>query len=563
MSSALSSRRAAAVAAAAAIGLSAVLSLPGVAAAAPAWDFEITASENTLLPVPDTACGANWELTGAAGGDSASSSGGLGALVTATTNVPTGHEVLVQPGQRGADSDAGGTGGGSGAESSGGAGGAGAGGGGGVSVVRNGNTPPMDVLVAAGGGGGAGSQAAGGAAGSAGGTWTAVGGDYTGGAPGTTDGPGAGGTMPAGGTGTPGAAGAGQDAVAGPVGAGGGGGGGRGNNGGSHAGGSGSSDGTDGSGGGGGGSWAAASPGGTTVTTAADPDGSVRGTWVRCVAPRWSGFFGGATAGDGRLSVEFVAVTLQFVDPTAAVANGWEISVDDGETWEAATTYPAGRLPGAGPGFSRLGVTVTGLENGTTYAVRVRATSTVGTGEESPTLSLTPQAPEAAPPTTPVVAAPTNPISTPPAATPSGVTAPATVPPADGPLTVPGSTVSPGGRITLSGTGFLPGSTVDLYVYSAPTKVGTATADANGAFSATVTLPEGLAAGTHHLVAAGVDASGNPRYLVSAVSVAAASSGGSGLAYTGAEPLPLLAGAGVLLLAGTALVIVGRRRRTA
>jgi LPXTG-motif cell wall-anchored protein len=135
------------------------------------------------------------------------------------------------------------------------------------------------------------------------------------------------------------------------------------------------------------------------------------------------------------------------------------------------------------------------------------------------------------------------------------------VPASSGALTGTGSTVTPGGQITVSGTGYRPGSTIDLYVYSTPIQVGTATADANGAFTAVVTLPAGLATGTHHLVAAGLDPSGDPRYLVSEVTVAASGSGASTLAYTGSEPLPLLVCAGVLLMAGSALVVLGRRRR--
>jgi hypothetical protein len=135
------------------------------------------------------------------------------------------------------------------------------------------------------------------------------------------------------------------------------------------------------------------------------------------------------------------------------------------------------------------------------------------------------------------------------------------VPDASGPLTGPGSPVTAGRQVTLSGSGYLPGSSVDLYVYSTPVKLGTTTADAHGAFSATVALPENLAAGTHHLVAAGVDQGGSPRYLVLAVTVAGERAAiTAGLASTGAAPLPLLGGAAVLLLAGTTLVLLGRRR---
>jgi hypothetical protein len=120
-----------------------------------------------------------------------------------------------------------------------------------------------------------------------------------------------------------------------------------------------------------------------------------------------------------------------------------------------------------------------------------------------------------------------------------------------------------GEQITLSGTGYLPNSTVDLYVYSTPTKVGTAVADEAGNFTATVTLPASLANGTHHLVAAGVDPSGNPRYLVVEVTVSggtAVVTAAGGLAYTGFSALPFVGGGLLTLVAGAGLLVASRRR---
>jgi hypothetical protein len=142
----------------------------------------------------------------------------------------------------------------------------------------------------------------------------------------------------------------------------------------------------------------------------------------------------------------------------------------------------------------------------------------------------------------------------------SGVSA--TLPKADGTLTssdADGKVVA-GEQVTISGKDFLPGSVVDLVVYSTPVKLGTATVLADGTFSATVTLPKDLANGTHHLVASGVDVNGNPRTLVVEVTV---SGGTAVLAYTGFSALPY-AGAGALaLLAGGGLLVVSRRRQAA
>ncbi|MCW2677478.1 MAG: Fibronectin type protein [Modestobacter sp.] len=141
---------------------------------------------------------------------------------------------------------------------------------------------------------------------------------------------------------------------------------------------------------------------------------------------------------------------------------------------------------------------------------------------------------------------------------------PATVPSADGTIQTNDSdnAVTAGQDVTLTGSGYLPGSTVDLIVYSTPTKVGSAVADADGSFTATVTLPAGLVNGEHHLVAAGVDANGNPRYLVTAITVSGgtAATATGGLAYTGFSALPFVGGGLLALLAGAGLLVASRRR---
>jgi hypothetical protein len=141
--------------------------------------------------------------------------------------------------------------------------------------------------------------------------------------------------------------------------------------------------------------------------------------------------------------------------------------------------------------------------------------------------------------------------------------APSDLPKADGPLATSDAdgAVTAGQQITLSGDGYLPGSTVELSIYSTPISLGQAIVGADGRFTVTVTLPASLTNGTHHLVATGVDANGNVRYLVVEVTV----SGGvvTGLAYTGFSALPY-AGAGALaLLIGAGLLVASRRRQAA
>ncbi|MDT0277307.1 fibronectin type III domain-containing protein [Blastococcus goldschmidtiae] len=137
-----------------------------------------------------------------------------------------------------------------------------------------------------------------------------------------------------------------------------------------------------------------------------------------------------------------------------------------------------------------------------------------------------------------------------------------TLPEADGALTssaTDGKVVA-GSEITVSGAGFLPGSTVALVVYSTPVELGDVVVLADGTFSATVTLPADLTDGVHHVVASGVDADGNVRNLVVEVTV---SGGTAVLANTGFSALPVLGAGGLALLAGGGLLVAARRRTAA
>ncbi|MCZ2822677.1 fibronectin type III domain-containing protein [Modestobacter sp. VKM Ac-2977] len=169
---------------------------------------------------------------------------------------------------------------------------------------------------------------------------------------------------------------------------------------------------------------------------------------------------------------------------------------------------------------------------------------------------------------------PSTPVTTDPEGTGTGgprvVTPPAApavpaVPPAgSGAVTGAGgaslSTITPGETITLTGDGYAPRTRVDLYVYSTPQFLGTVVTDDAGAFAVTVTLPRDLEAGQHHLVASGLDPAGNPRYLSTEVTLAAAAAASAQLAWTGVDVLPV-AGAGLLtLLLGAGLVVLARRR---
>jgi hypothetical protein len=84
------------------------------------------------------------------------------------------------------------------------------------------------------------------------------------------------------------------------------------------------------------------------------------------------------TAGNAQLSVSFTDPT----DPGTSAISDYEYSTDNGSTWNlvGSTTSP---------------ITITGLTNGTTYQVKLRAKNTSGLGNPSGATSGTPVAPPA------------------------------------------------------------------------------------------------------------------------------------------------------------------------
>lgn len=174
--------------------------------------------------------------------------------------------------------------------------------------------------------------------------------------------------------------------------------------------------------------------------------------------------------------------------------------------------------------------------------------------------------PEAAGPTpTPTASATATPVPTPvPTATPAPTSSPeptttATPAPSSAPTgggvsrsaSLSSSTVTPGGTLTVTGRGYAPGEAIELWLHSTPVKLSSGTANADGTFSRTVTIPDTTTPGTHRIE---VRAAGGSTSLP--LSVVA------GLAVTGTSSGSVVIGgaaAACLLAVGAFLMLVRRR----
>ncbi|MGD0378987.1 MAG: fibronectin type III domain-containing protein [Acidimicrobiales bacterium] len=163
-----------------------------------------------------------------------------------------------------------------------------------------------------------------------------------------------------------------------------------------------------------------------------------------------------AKAGDGAATVSW----------TAPVSNGSQI------TSYVVTTAPGG----ATTSCSASPCTINGLNDGTVYTFTVTAINGVGTGPASSASNAV----------TPALAELGIALSVTPHGTPQDRT------------------------FVVSGSGLEPGSTVTIVLHSSPVTLATVTVGLDGSFSATVTLPTDLAAGTHTIIATGTSPFGLP-----------------------------------------------------
>ena len=119
-----------------------------------------------------------------------------------------------------------------------------------------------------------------------------------------------------------------------------------------------------------------------------------------------------------------------------------------------------------------------------------------------------------------------------------------------------------GATVLVTGRGFRPGSPVTISFHSTPALVGRAIADASGAFSAFVSVPEDATPGQHHFMASGTTVQGTPAELTAAVMVVAPPAGPGPSTLTKV----LLSGLALLVPGATWLAMAGAgwwRRRSA
>ncbi|MHA7271054.1 family 20 glycosylhydrolase [Arthrobacter sp. HLT1-20] len=193
------------------------------------------------------------------------------------------------------------------------------------------------------------------------------------------------------------------------------------------------------------------------------------------------------------------------------------------------------------------------------------------------------------PPTTaPATTSPATPSATP-SVTPSASATPSVTPSATpsvspsasapaGGIGLSADSVAAGGKLTITGKGFKPGTSATFTLHSTPVNLGTATVDAQGIAVLSVSLPAGVAVGQHSIVIDGVGVDGQARQLRTGLTITAAvttptttpgtspastattTPAADDLANTGANATVLGGLAVLLLLAGGAVFVMNRRR---
>lgn len=271
-------------------------------------------------------------------------------------------------------------------------------------------------------------------------------------------------------------------------------------------------------------------------------------------------------AGNGSAALRFSPPA----DDGGSPVRWYESTVDGGRTWVRQTL-----------GSSSPSLTIYGLANGVDYAVQVRAVSDAGPGPASVAAAARPAAapvPEAGgeryPELSPgasgaAVNGQESRVDSSGARTTWNLAGPdfavtlAAYDTATRPVAIDGKAGSfvaySGGFVKATGSGFAPGTSVDVWLFSEPTFLGTFVVKADGTFDAMVPLPESVAVGNHTVQVNGLSAAHDTVTAALGIQVAAAIP--ARLASTGAavDPGPAI----VLVLTGVGLLWIASRRRRA
>jgi hypothetical protein len=275
----------------------------------------------------------------------------------------------------------------------------------------------------------------------------------------------------------------------------------------------------------------------------------------------------GVDAGNRTLSVRFTPPTS---DGGSAVLTV-QYSLDGGVTWNARRA-----------GSTASPLVIGGLENGTAATVLLRAVNEAGAGAPSESVTDTPtmgpvpvqgldgpRIPELRPGRSTLL------VDGEPQVVDRSVEKGAVLLTGDGftvslqPVTPQGAPadvnassgrfqVAEGGAVRVAGSGFRPGSTVDVWMFSTPHLLGVATVAADGTFVASFPLPAGAVVGEHTVQLNGVGTDDAVRTLAAGIEVQAAPVAPR-LAATGAEPQSLLLLQVLVLTSGAALLALRRR----
>ena len=124
------------------------------------------------------------------------------------------------------------------------------------------------------------------------------------------------------------------------------------------------------------------------------------------------------------------------------------------------------------------------------------------------------------------------------------------------PLSAGGQQITAGERVRISGSGFVPGEIVDMYIASTPILLGSTIADANGVATIEAVIPAGLEPGAHSLVLHSPSSGIGFRQTVTLTTDATTAA----LPTTGRDPSRGVLLALLLLASGAMLSLAAQRR---